>query len=87
MHPTLYIPCGSIFFFLSRSSAKVKVKYQGYIVKNNGGFEGVSASQTHVVSKGSQNFGLCGKSLNKNVCKYMYSLKHCAFILNHSLCM
>ena len=33
----------------SRSSAKVKVKYKGYIFKKNGHFGGIHVSQTHLV--------------------------------------
>ena len=34
----------------SRSSAKVKVKYKGYISQNNGRFGGILVSQTNLVS-------------------------------------
>ena len=33
----------------SRSSAKVKVKYKGYISQKNGRFGGIHVSQTHLV--------------------------------------
>ena len=33
----------------SRSSAKVKVKYKGYVSQKNGGFGGIRVSQTHLV--------------------------------------
>ena len=33
----------------SRSSAKVKVKYKGYISRKNGRFGGIHVSQTHLV--------------------------------------
>ena len=33
----------------SKSSAKVKVKYKGYISKKNGRFGGIRVSQTHLV--------------------------------------
>ena len=35
----------------SRSSAKVKVKYQGDVSQKMGGGEGISVSQTHLVQK------------------------------------
>ena len=34
----------------SRSSAKVKVKYKGYISQKNGRFGGIRVSQTHIVN-------------------------------------
>ena len=33
----------------SKSSAKVKVKYKGYISQKNGRFGGIRVSQTHLV--------------------------------------
>ena len=36
----------------SRSSAKVKVKYKGYISQKNGSFGGIRVSQTHLVQLG-----------------------------------
>ena len=45
-------PCDEIFSLVhrSRSFVTVKVKYQAHIFfKNNGHYEGVSVSETHVV--------------------------------------
>ena len=38
---------------VSRSSAKVKVKYKGYISQKNGHFWGIRVSQTHLVDPSS----------------------------------
>ena len=61
----------------SRSSAKVEVKYKGYISQKNGRFGGIRVSQAHLVSQCfftmfstvislvCQNAALCGNGLNK----------------------
>ena len=43
----------------SRSSSRVKIKYQGHISQNNGHFGGISASQTHLVFPKSRTANLC----------------------------
>ena len=42
----------------SRSSAKVRVKYQGYISQKNGHFGGISVSQTPLVLSSANAFNL-----------------------------
>ena len=54
----IYIPWGKTLSLVpkSRSSVKVKVKYQGHSFKKNGscGGEGISVSQTQLVSYGNE---------------------------------